>query len=125
MELSHDKVKPKFSYIVDFNFKGRDKIFIGLSNKATVCWGKEAKGENSFSKASVKIVVNYLIESCLFDVGNTILKELIDIPMGIDYAPFWANLFLYSCNEEYMLSLISSDEITLRHFQSIKHFKNY
>ena len=34
--------------------------------------------------------------------------------MGIDPAPFSANLFLYSHEEEYMPSLISSDKIKAR-----------
>ena len=53
------------------------------------------------------------------------MKKTIEIPMGIDIAPFWANLFLYSYEEEYMpslQSLISSDEIKARHFYSTKRF---
>ena len=38
------------------------------------------------------------------------MKQAMGIPVGIDPAPFWANLFLYSYEEEYMSSLISSDK---------------
>ena len=41
--------------------------------------------------------------------------------MGIDPALFWINLFLYFCEEEYILSLISCDKIKTRHFHSTKH----
>ena len=50
------------------------------------------------------------------------MKQSIDIPMGIDSALFWANLFLYSYEEEYMSVLISSDKIKARHFHSTKCF---
>ena len=44
--------------------------------------------------------------------------------MGIDPAPFWANLFLYFHQEEYMPSLISSDKINARYFHSSKRFND-
>ena len=42
--------------------------------------------------------------------------------MGIDPAPFWANLFLYFDEEKYMSSLIFSDKIKARHFHLTKRF---
>ena len=38
-------------------------------------------------------------------VGNSLLRQKIGIPMGIDPAPFWANLFLYTYENEYMSKL--------------------
>ena len=38
------------------------------------------------------------------------MKQTISIPMGIEPAPFWANIFLHSYEEEYMSSLISLDK---------------
>ena len=43
------------------------------------------------------------------------------IPMGIDPALSWANLFLYTKNE-YMSELISSDKVKARHFHANKRF---
>ena len=57
------------------------------------------------------------MEKCYFNVTT---KPAIS--MGIDPAPFWANPFLYSYEEEYMSSLISSDKIKGRHFHSTKRF---
>ena len=42
--------------------------------------------------------------------------------MGIDPAPFWANLFLYSYEERYMSELILLDKRKARHFHSTKRF---
>ena len=50
------------------------------------------------------------------------MKHAIGIPMEIDPAPFWTNLFLYSYAEEYMSSLTSSGKIKARHFHSTKLF---
>ena len=50
------------------------------------------------------------------------MKQKIGIPIGTDPATFWANIFLYSYEEAYMSSLISSDKVTARHFHSAEHF---
>ena len=42
--------------------------------------------------------------------------------MGIDPAPFWANLFLYFHEDQFMTHLINSDKVKARHFHSIKRF---
>ena len=45
----------------------------------------------------IKTAVNRLIENCSFNVGNVTMELEIAILMGIDSAPFCANLVLYSC----------------------------
>ena len=55
-------------------------------------------------------------------VGISLLRQKIDVPMGIDPAPFWANLFLYTYENEYMSELISNDKVNARHFLATKRF---
>ena len=50
------------------------------------------------------------------------MRQAIGIPMGIDPAPFWANLFLYQFEQRYMTDLISTDKVKARHFHSTKRF---
>ena len=38
-------------------------------------------------------------------VGNSLLRQKISILMGIDPAPFWANLLLHTYENEYMSEL--------------------
>ena len=78
---------------------------------------EEKKGGLGLSKTAI----NHLIENCYF-VGNVTMKQTIDIPVGTDQAPFWANSFLHSFGEEYMSSLISSGKIKVEHFYSTKRF---
>ena len=50
------------------------------------------------------------------------MRQAIGIPMGIDPAPFWANLFLYTYENDYIENLITSDKVKARHFHSTKRF---
>ena len=42
--------------------------------------------------------------------------------MEIDPAPFWANLFLYTYENEYISELISNEKVKARHFHVTKRF---
>ena len=55
-------------------------------------------------------------------VGKSLLRQKIGIPMGIDPAPFWPNLFLCACENDYMSELISDDKIKACHFHATKPF---
>ena len=50
------------------------------------------------------------------------MRQAIGIPMGIDPAPFWANLFLYTYENQFISDLISTDKVKARHFSSTKRF---
>ena len=52
-------------------------------------------------------------------VGNSLLRQEIDIPMETDPAPFWSNLFLYTPGNEYMSEFISTDKVKARHFHAL------
>ena len=46
-------------------------------------------------KASLKLVINFLLDNCFLNFGSLSFRQIIEIPMGSDPAPFMANLFLY------------------------------
>ena len=48
------------------------------------------------------------------------MKQAIGITMGL--VPFWANLFLFTYEKEFMLSLVSFDKTKAKHFHLIKNF---
>ena len=122
-KLPHDKLIKELSAVIDFAFEGGKCNFIHISKQGRASWRtKRPKDTLSFSRNSLKQAVKHLIQNCFFTVGNIIMRQAIGIPMGIDPAPFWANLFLYRYEERYMTDLISSDRMKARHFHSTKRF---
>ena len=91
--LPHADLVKVLSGIVDFVLKGGRKTFI-LVNKFSAYWSNMPSGLINFSKLSLKEVVNHLIGKCYFQVGNLCLLQTTGTSMGIDPAPFWANLYL-------------------------------
>ena len=113
-KLRHDDLILKLNEIIDFAFKGgkkkgQNRKYITVTKFSTF-WSKKKKGQNSFTKQQVKLMVSHLIKETYFQVGNLLFKQCIGIPMGIDPAPFWANLYLYAYEYEFMKLLMSTDK---------------
>ena len=122
-KLPHDKLIKELSEVIDFVFDAGSNQYIGISKYGKAYSAKKKPRLSiSFSRHSLKAAVKHLIQKCYFTVGNIVLRQAIGIPMGIDPAPFWANLFLYQFEQRYMTDLISSDKVKARHFHSTKRF---
>ena len=121
-KLPHDKLLHVLFELIDFVFNGGNKNYIKVSKNGKAYWGKNTSRSIGFSKTSLKVAVKHLIENCFFTIGNATLRQAIGIPMGIDPAPFWANLFLYFYEEKHISDLISSDKVKARHFHSTMRF---
>ena len=82
-----------------------------ISKTNSAFWSsKKSKKHVCFSKVGLKIATKYLLENCFFTVGNIVVRQKIGIPMGIDPAPFWANLFLYTYEKAFMKKLVKEDK---------------
>ena len=121
-KLPHEKLISRLSQVVDFVFDGGDKAYIRLSPNGVAFWGKRVRGKIGFSKSSLIIALKHLIQNSFFIVGNSTMRQAIGIPMGIDPAPFWANLFLYTYEYDYINTLINSNKVKARHYHSTKRF---
>ena len=120
--LPYDKLIKALHKLIDFTFNGGNSNYIRINKWYKASWGKKTKSSLGFTKTSLKVAVRHLIENCYFTVGNTVLRQAIFIPMGIDPALFWANLFLYTFEVEYMSKIIASDKVKARHFHSTNRF---
>ena len=57
---------------------------------------------NHYSLTSLTQAVKYLLDKCFFKVGSQIFWQVIRIAMGSDPAPFYANLFLFNYESEWV-----------------------
>lgn len=109
-KIDHSNLIERLNNIIDFAFKGGSRKFIAFNDYGNAFWAKKRFGKRYFTKTSLKSVVKHLIVNCHFQIGNLLLCQIIGIPMGIDPAPFWANLYLYSYECEFMNDLIKKDK---------------
>ena len=114
-KLPHDDLLKNLDRMVDFVFEGGNHKKDGNRKYLTVrgssvFWSKKKHGKTSFTKQQIKSLTSHLIKETYFQVGNLLFHQCIGIPMGIDPAPFWANLHLYVYESDFITSLISSDK---------------
>ena len=119
--LPHDDLLRVLNHIIDFAFDGGNRNYIGFNDYSTF-WTKRKKGKKFFSKARLKSIVDHLITSTYFEVGNLLIRQSIGIPMGIDPAPFWANLYLYFYEDKFIVYLITNDKVRARKFLNAMRF---
>ena len=120
--LPHEKLIKRFCNVIDLVFEGGNRTHTCISKNNVAYCGKKSTDNKGFNKSPLKTsLLKHLIQSSYFMVGNSLLRQKIGIPMEIDQAPFCANLFLYTYENEYMSELISND-IKARHFHATKRF---
>ena len=107
--------------IIDFVFSGETKKAIAYI-KSSAFWTNSTKYFDSFTKTSLKNALKQLILESCFTIGNTVLLQTIGISMGIDPAPFWANLYLYKHECDFMTELIHSDKARGRKYHGAFRF---
>ena len=114
-KLKHSDLVQVLKGIIDFAQKGgRRKIdgnrkFISFS-KREAFWCKKLRGKMCFSMSELKALTDHLITETYFEFGNLVFRQSIGIPMGIDPAPFWANLYLHKYESDHITNLMRSDK---------------
>jgi len=119
--LPHDLLIETLTKIINFVFDSGCRNKLGFGNTSAY-WVTRGKDNRFFTNTSLADSVSFLIKNCFFKVGNSILKQCIGIPMGIDPAPFWANLFLYHYESEYVKGLVSTGSSSAYNFHSVGRF---
>ena len=119
--LPHDLLVKTLTEIINFVFDCGCRNRLGFS-ASSVYWTTKGKDNRFFTNTSLAECMEFLIRNCYFKVGNHILKQNIGIPMGIDPAPFWANLFLYQYESQYVQNLVSNSSPRAYNFHSVGRF---
>ena len=114
-KLPHDDLIHNLMNIVDFAFNGGNRKKEGnrkylTVNGKTAYWTKKKHGKKSLTRNDIKLLTLHLIKETRFLIGNKLFLQIIGIPMGIDPAPFWANLHLYSYECDFITSLMALDK---------------
>ena len=126
-KLPHDDLIRVLHKMIDFAFDGGKYKSNGSRKYLTVFntysyWTKKSHGHNSFTRSKIKFLVTHLIRECYFQFANLVLRQGIGIPMGIDPAPHWANLYLYSYEESHVSTLMKQNPVFARRYRYAVRF---
>ena len=123
-KIPHDQLIQSLNEAIDFAFNGGNKKYLKFNDNYAY-WSSKGGGPH-FTKESLKVATKHLILSCYFKVGDKLFRQIIGMPMGIDPAPFWANIYLYSYESKYITDLVKSNntqnKIIARKFHTTDRF---
>ena len=120
-KLPHNDLLRVLNEHIDFAFDGGTKNYLGYTD-SKVFWKKKPSRKKTISRSQLKSLVKHLITRTYFIVGNLVIRQSIGIPMGIDPAPFWANLYLHFYEHKFITNLMANDKIRARKFFNAMRF---
>ena len=115
-KIPHDKLCDVLNKLVDFTFNSTNRKYLSVT-KSGAHWVKGKGNISSFyNKQKVKDVIKYLIDNSFFIIGGILFRQAIGMPMGSDPAPFFANLFLFFFECQWIKLIKRSDFVRVRRF---------
>ena len=121
-KIAHDELIEVLCKLVDTTFNDTTRRLIAVGNKRAY-WVKESSKNPTFDADKVKECLTFLIRNAYFRVGDRVFRQVIGIPMGSDPAPFFANLFLFYYECEYVKKLSREKKTALaKKFKHIFRF---
>jgi hypothetical protein len=112
--LPHDKLKKnhlKETIHKTFSHRNDGSKFVVLGYNSTYFSNKIQKGKTCYSEEQVISMLEFLIDNIFVSFGRTLFQQVIGIPMGTNCAPLLADLFLYSCESDFLQNLVKDKKI--------------
>ena len=121
-KIPHEDLIKNLNEIIDLAFAGGTNKYI-IASETKAYWAKDKKDKCTyFTRSTLKDTVTHLIKESYFQIGDITLIQKIGIPMGIDPAPFWANLYLHRHEYKFMIEHIKQNTLKAKKFHSCIRF---
>ena len=110
--IPHTKLKARLSELTRNAFKyknGKKRYeYIVVGHNSTYFVKNTSNAKNKYTEDDIVRIIDFLIDNIFVECGGFIFQQVIGIPMGTNYAPLLADLFLYYYEAEFIQTLIKS-----------------
>ena len=114
-KIPHHKLIEVLNKLIDFAFKGMSQGKISVAENGTARWCNTSKNF-VFNKVRLKEAVTFLINNSHFQLGDNLFQQVVGIPMGSDPAPFFANLFLFYYESDWIKKQSKINHLSAKKF---------
>jgi hypothetical protein len=116
--IPHEKLKSRLFDIIDncfFNKKWEKKIFISSDQSSKYYFVKyHSDSTHKYSEVEFKKkMLEFPIDNIFVVVGGQVFQQSVEIPIGTNFAPLLADLFLYSYVAEFIQKLLHGKKKSL------------
>ena len=111
--ISHDLLKSRISNLVHNAFRKKDGSVRYTHIKITRAQGYfthdiNGVGDSMYTVDNICNMIEFLIDNIFVQFGGHLFRQVLGIPMGTNCAQLLADLFLYSCENEFLDNMIKS-----------------
>lgn len=114
--IPNDHLKNALKYLIQEAYRVRDNTYLVVRANGKAVWSDVPSTKHSLTEDTLIEYVEYLIDNIYVNVGNTVYRQCVGIPMGTDCAPLLANLFLFFYEYKYMRNLMKNNIFEARKF---------
>ena len=69
---------------------------------------KHSDSKNKYTEDDIINILTFLVDNIFVVFGGKVFQQIVGIPMGTNYAPLQADIFLYSYEAEFIESLLAT-----------------
>ena len=102
--LPQNLIEEKLINLIEWTFKREGSPYIAC-NERQASSRLETQNDINFGLANLCEALIYLLDNIYIRFGTKLYRQIVDIPMGTNCAPFVADLFLFCYDRDIMTSL--------------------
>ena len=103
--LTHNLIKEKLIDLTERTFQREGSFYLACNDRNAFFTSEEHKRNTLWSCQKVCETLIFLLDNIYVRFGTKLYRQIVDIPMGTYCAPLVADLFLFCCERDFMMSL--------------------
>jgi len=112
--LPHSDIKVAMDSVIKLAFKNSKKKYIAVYENSSRWVDKPRDGTFVFTVDELISATEFLLDNCYFTVGDSMYRQTIGVPIGIDAGPFIANLTLWYFENKFLEGTYKTKYIVTR-----------
>ena len=103
--LPHNLIKDKLIDLIENTFQREGSPYLACSDRNAFFTSEKPKKYHAWSCQNVRDALTFLLDNIFIRFGTKLYRQVVGIPMGTNCAPLVADLFLFCCERDFMMSL--------------------
>ena len=108
--LPHNLIKEKLTELIKQTFYREGSVYLACNNKNAFFTSEQPKQYKLWSCQKMCDALHYLLDNIFIRFCSKLYRQIVGIPMGTNCAPLVADLFLFSYERGFMLSLSDNNQ---------------
>ena len=110
--IPHQKLKERLTRIIRnaFIFKNGNRRYkyLVLGHEEIYFVKEHSDSKNKYSEDDIIKMLEFLVDNIFVVFAGKVFQQTVGIPMGMNCVPLLADIFLYSCEADFIQSLLST-----------------